>query len=63
MSAKSYSTTSLFPEKFLVSCVTKDKKPLLKIMSLDRVTGQVVKDGLEYSNIPMISGKAFRQGG
>lgn len=38
-----------FNPKFPISCVTKNKGPLTKIMSFDPHTGQVVKDGSECS--------------
>ena len=38
-----------FPEKITVSCVTKAKGPLTKIISIDPATGELVKDGSECS--------------
>lgn len=38
-----------FHPKLIVSCVTKDRGPLTKIMSLDPETGELVKDGSECS--------------
>jgi hypothetical protein len=38
-----------FPEKIIVSCVTKSKGPLTKIMRLDPETKELLKDGSECS--------------
>ena len=38
-----------FPEKIVLSCVTKDKGPLTKIMRINPSTGELVKDGSECS--------------
>ena len=38
-----------FPEKIIVSCVTKNKGPLTKIMKIDPATKALIKDGSECS--------------
>jgi putative DNA primase/helicase len=59
-------TTLSFNPKLIISCVTKDKGPLTKIMSLNPETGQVIKDGSECSmhsgfikQIPISSPEGF----
>ena len=57
-----------FPEKIIVSCVTKNKGPLTKIMRIDPKTGLLVKDGSECSmytghikKIPVSSPTGFKK--